>query len=131
MKICNKCGEQDQDKFTPSAHTMCRSCVQARDRKKVKPKPGHIYGVVNKAWPQWVKVGRATNVEQRIMSYQTCSPYRDYEIAWSFPVDNMYEAERKVHRAMSPIALQNNEWYGISADRAHSLALTAMLLEDL
>ena len=42
-------------------------------------KEGEVYAIVNKAWPDWIKVGKACIAEDRLSGYQTSSPFRDYE----------------------------------------------------
>ena len=42
--------------------------------------PGFVYLITNKAWPEWVKVGRTANPRVRLRNYQTSSPLRDYEV---------------------------------------------------
>ena len=41
---------------------------------------GEVYIIVNTAWPEWVKVGKAVNSDDRLNGYQTSSPFRDYKV---------------------------------------------------
>ena len=43
--------------------------------KQVK---GYVYAITNPAWPGWVKVGMAVDSNDRLNSYQTSSPFRDF-----------------------------------------------------
>jgi len=46
-------------------------------------KEGEVYIIVNNAWPEWVKIGMAVDSEDRLKSYQTSSPFRDYILMYS------------------------------------------------
>jgi hypothetical protein len=39
---------------------------------------GFIYSIGNPAWPNFLKLGRTTDVIKRLATYQTYSPHRDY-----------------------------------------------------
>ena len=75
---------------------------------------GWIYVITNPAWPEWVKVGMAANVDERANSYQTSSPYRDYEVLFSQRVKNRRKSEQKAHKAVKKVSVQyNGEWFMI------------------
>ena len=52
-------------------------------------KKGYIYIITNKAWPEYVKIGRTHNTKNRLKSYQTSSPFRDYEIYYEVYTENI------------------------------------------
>lgn len=54
---------------------------------------GYVYLVINAAWPDWVKVGRAVNTRNRLAAYQTSSPFRDYEIFIKAACNNTQKLE--------------------------------------
>lgn len=77
-----------------------------------KVKDGYVYAIVNPAWPKWVKVGMAIDVEDRCSSYQTSSPYRDYEVLFSYHCVNRRREEQKLHDAIGAIAEEvKGEWF--------------------
>ncbi len=75
---------------------------------------GVIYAICNPAWPDWIKIGMANDVEERCGSYQTSSPFRDYYIAHHADVHNKRVAERKLHKQLEKIAFdRRGEWFKI------------------
>ena len=44
---------------------------------------GYLYLITNSAWPGWIKVGTTKNIKHRVRSYQTGSPFRDYQVVYS------------------------------------------------
>ena len=54
-----------------------------RDMTEDGAQEGYVYVITNKAWPEWVKIGRAIDANDRLRSYQTNSPLRDYWIVYS------------------------------------------------
>lgn len=43
-------------------------------------KCGYVYAIANKAWPDYIKIGSAIDVYDRLSTYQTSSPLRDFNI---------------------------------------------------
>jgi len=62
-----------------------------------KIKEGYVYAIVNAAWPEWVKIGKALDAEDRLNGYQTSSPMRDYKLVYSVHFEDRNVAERKAH----------------------------------
>ena len=60
-------------------------------------KEGYVYAIVNAAWPEWVKIGKALDAEDRLSGYQTSSPMRDYKLVYSVHFEDRSVAERKAH----------------------------------
>ena len=78
-------------------------------------KEGDVYAIVNKAWPDWVKVGKASIAEDRLSGYQTSSPFRDYEIIAKVAVENRHQKEREMHKVFEHFAdTRNGEWFKIN-----------------
>tara|TARA_B100000035_G_scaffold219779_1_gene188618 strand:+ start:37 stop:561 length:525 start_codon:yes stop_codon:yes gene_type:complete len=77
-------------------------------------KEGYVYVLTNPAWPDWVKVGMAIDAEDRCNSYQTSSPFRDYQLHYQVHSEDRRDLERQAHEAVSEIAeSQANEWFKI------------------
>ncbi len=70
-----------------------RRVRKGRRRKLPPPIEGIIYILYNEAWPDWFKVGRTKDLNNRLRTYQTSSPKRDYKIAYSREFDDVYEIE--------------------------------------
>jgi len=77
-----------------------------------------IYIITNKAWPEYVKVGRTYNVENRLKQYQTQCPLKDYEVYFYTKTDNIVELENIF---INLYGKNNGEWYKIDKDIAVSL----------
>lgn len=75
---------------------------------------GEVYAIVNNAWPQWIKVGKAVDADDRCKGYQTSSPFRDYTIVARMPTDNRHSMEREMHRTFEHFAEdRRGEWFKI------------------
>ena len=75
---------------------------------------GEVYIIVNDAWPEWVKVGKAVISEDRLKGYQTSSPFRDYHIVATLPTDNRHTKEREMHKVFAHFAQERKgEWFKI------------------
>lgn len=80
---------------------------------------GYLYLIKNKAWPGWIKVGITKNINYRIRTYQTGSPYRDYEVVYSIKHPEYRSAEKKIKEQMKHFASEiRNEWFKISFELA-------------
>jgi len=60
-------------------------------------KEGYVYAISNSAWPEWIKIGKAIDADDRLSSYQTSSPMRDYKLVHSVYFEDRNVAERKAH----------------------------------
>jgi|TARA_R100001460_G_scaffold45895_1_gene83254 hypothetical protein len=75
---------------------------------------GEVYIVCNSAWPDWVKVGKAVNAEDRLNGYQTSSPFRDYEVVATLSTGNRHKKEREMHKIFQHFAQdRKGEWFKI------------------
>jgi len=75
---------------------------------------GDVYLITNSAWPEWVKVGKASIAEDRLNGYQTSSPFRDYEIVAKIAVSNRHIKEKEMHKAFEYFADdRKGEWFKI------------------
>lgn len=79
-----------------------------------KTPKGHVYLIVNKAWNGWVKVGKAIDASDRLNSYQTSSPHRDYHLVHYIEVDDRASKERQAHNLIQKNAVERlGEWFRI------------------
>jgi len=84
-----------------------------------KETKGHVYIIQNKAWPDWLKVGKAVDAEDRLKSYQTGDAFRSYTLSISYEVGNRHEAETAAHTALSKICEdRHNEWFKMDLKEA-------------
>ena len=76
---------------------------------------GEVYIVTNPSFPEWVKVGMAVDAEDRLRGYQTSSPFRDYELFYSWSVHDRRSAESDAHSILKEwTAGKKNEWFKCS-----------------
>ena len=75
---------------------------------------GEVYIIVNAAWPDWVKVGKAVIAKDRLNGYQTSSPFRDYSLVATLSTDNRHTKEREMHKVFTHFAQERKgEWFKI------------------
>lgn len=87
---------------------------------------GYVYAISNPAWPDFVKIGCAIDVYDRLKTYQTSSPLRDYRlIAYAFTEDRL-GLESKLHSMYEG----NNEWVRISQEDAKILVNSQVIYPD-
>ena len=72
---------------------------------------GEVYVITNPAWDGWVKIGMAVDAEDRLKSYQTSSPLRDYVLYYSYATENRRKSEAKAHRVLEQKYERRNEWF--------------------
>ena len=82
-------------------------------------KEGEVYAIVNKAWPDWIKVGKACIAEDRLSGYQTSSRFRDYEIIAKVFTEDRHTKEREMHKVFQHFADERKgEWFKIDKIKA-------------
>lgn len=86
-----------------------------------KYKGGDIYVMSNPAWEGWYKIGMAANADDRLASYQTSSPYRDFKIEYRVFTKDRLRAEKRVHKKIGKHLERKNEWFKAPLEYAISL----------
>jgi len=87
-------------------------------------KEGYVYAITNPAWPEWIKIGKAIDAEDRLSSYQTSSPMRNYKLVYSVHFDDRNAAEKKAHilaalKTAHPWNKHDNgEWFKLTEQQA-------------
>jgi len=80
---------------------------------------GYLYLITNSAWPGWIKIGTTKNIKSRLRTYQTGSPFRDYNIVYSVKHPAYLEAEKRIKKQMKYFASDiRNEWFKININIA-------------
>ena len=78
-----------------------------------------IYILINEAMPGYVKIGRTTNLEQRIRSLDTTGLPLPFECFYACTVKDAQFAERQLHDAFFDHRVRSSrEFFEISPDRA-------------
>jgi len=89
---------------------------------------GYLYVITNPAWPPFVKIGRTTNINSRLRTYQTGDPNRGYFLHYYRYFLDVCKAERTLSTLYQGVERQG-EWYQIHAeDAANLIDLTAAYL---
>jgi len=85
-------------------------------------KEGYVYIIINKAWPDWVKIGMATDVKERLKQFQTASPHRDYEVAYSVYSVDRAVSESEAHAEAKLLGYKcNKEWFNMTVAEAKNI----------
>ena len=127
---CNACKKEDNDKrmFVNSIHISRNHPLYKAGRYKSfgdaafdslsnynKNKEGDVYAIANPAWDGWIKIGMAVDAEDRLKSYQTSSPRRDYVLLHREFFNNRRRAEAEAHILASEKAEERRgEWFKIT-----------------
>lgn len=83
---------------------------------------GYVYVITNPAWPGYCKVGRTGNASERLRTYQTASPLRDFALHYHRWFTDANRAERTLRRVFGAAASSaKGEWLRIHPDDAASL----------
>jgi len=107
-------------KYIPKSHPLhkpghYKSLSHAWSHEKIEStSEGDVYAIVNPAWEGWVKIGKASFVDDRLNTYQTSSPHRDYTILAQIHTDNRHKKELVMHRIFEDNAeARMGEWFKI------------------
>ena len=79
---------------------------------------GQVYIITNPAWEGWVKVGMAVDAEDRLNSYQTSCPFRDYVLYYSYKAKDRRKAESEAHSKLNEKFERRNEWFRCTPEEA-------------
>jgi hypothetical protein len=108
-------------KYIPSSHPLhkpgrYKSLDDAWSHNKIESvNQGEVYVIVNDAWKDWVKVGKAVSSDDRLNGYQTSSPFRDYKVVATMPVEDRHSKEKEMHKIFEHFAEERRgEWFKIS-----------------
>ena len=125
---CFKCHDKlTEDKYTnsewikPENRTPTCSLCQKKERQtrtRKRKNPGSVYIIKNKAWDGWLKIGSSTNVINRLNTFNTASPLRDYELVGFINVPNVM-VKFEIHDILKEKNyLFEKEWFQISEEDA-------------
>lgn len=90
-----------------------------------------VYVLINPSMPGYTKIGRTTNLEQRIRGLDTTSVPLPFECVYAAIVKDSLFVEKKLHDAFSDHRVRSNrEFFEISAERVVS-ALELATVKDV
>ena len=115
-------------KYIPKTHPLhkagrYKSLDDAWSHNKIESiDQGEVYIIVNEAWKDWVKVGKAVSSSDRLNGYQTSSPFRDYKVVATLTTDNRHTKEKEMHKIFEHFAEERKgEWFKIDKVKAIKL----------
>lgn len=111
--LCNSCESMISkvNRLKRLARVVSRSVIKQYDTAK----DGYVYIISNPIWCGWYKIGMAIDAEDRLNSYQTSSPFRDYVLDYSKYFSNRRNAEAIAHRNIEKVAdKRQGEWFNVS-----------------
>ena len=112
MFVDGKYIPQSHPLYKPGRYKSFEDAAFSSLRNYRHTKSGYVYVISNPAWKGWVKIGMAIDAEDRCNSYQTSSPFRDYNLLYSVYVTDRRVMEKKAHRRIAKIAEdRQNEWF--------------------
>ena len=100
-------------------HEAGATCGTA-ETNELTARDGFVYIITNKAWPEYVKIGRAFDPFARLSGYQTSCPYRDYELRYAVYFEDCHQAERSVHYMLDKWR-RGGEWFFADVEEATQL----------
>ena len=107
-------------KYVPKSHPLYKagnynsfeSAAFSALEGYAKSSAGYVYIISNPAWEGWYKVGMAIDAYDRLVTYQTSSPFRDYTVEYCKHFEDRRDAERSVHLELEAMKVKHrNEWF--------------------
>lgn len=81
----------------------------------MKLKEGYVYIISNANFEGYYKIGITGNIDDRLRTYQTSSPFRNYKVEYYIKHPNCSEAEKQIKNNMKYFATDSkNEWFKCS-----------------
>jgi hypothetical protein len=119
MYVNGKYIAQSHPLYKPGRYKSFNDAAFSSLQNYSSTKAGYVYVITNAAWPEWVKVGMAVDADDRLSSYQTSSPFRDYKLQYSVYCNDRRKLEGKAHKAVGSIAsARNYEWFKLPIEDA-------------
>lgn len=116
-------------KYVPSSHPLHRpgryktfeDAAFSSLKNYTQSKEGQVYIISNPNFHGWVKVGMAVDAKDRLNNYQTSSPFRDYELNYTFDVEDRRVSEAAAHAALQKRFASRGEWFKCTPRQAWSI----------
>ena len=85
--------------------------------KSSRNKEGYIYIISNINFSGYYKIGVTQDIDARLRTYQTSSPFRDYKVEYYIHHPNCYKAEKQIQEKMHYFATdRKKEWFKCSLE---------------
>lgn len=100
-----------------------KEALKAFNNQQTGTKEGYVYILINPAWPDEVKIGRALDWEDRLRDFNVGDPNRAYTMPFRRHFQDRVAAEKEAHRLLKDLRL-DNEWHRTSVEHARSVIET-------
>jgi len=87
-----------------------KALLSGNPGQRTNTREGFLYVVSNIAWNGYCKIGRAIDYEDRLNTFNTGDPFRNYKLEFVWYFRDRYAAEREAQRLMLPW-WRGGEWY--------------------
>lgn len=85
-------------------------------------KKGILYILTNESMPGLIKIGRTTNIKQRLQSLDTTGVPTPFKLHYAIEVENYEEREKLIHQGLSEHRIrQNREFFKFEPESARAL----------
>lgn len=122
LRYCKKCETNRKNEEFYTGNTTCIPCAKVAYKTRrdgaQNATTGFLYVITNPAWDGYYKVGKTTNLSNRLATYMTGSPLRDYNYLFTIEVDDVNVAERLAHQKLSEYYEIKGEWVVASKHEA-------------
>ncbi len=82
---------------------------------------GIVYILTNQAHPDYIKIGKTSNLEQRLKSLDTTGVPLPFECYYAIEVDDMSRVEKLLHQSFDKYRVRNNrEFFELLPENAKS-----------
>ncbi|WP_353018720.1 GIY-YIG nuclease family protein [Mesorhizobium sp. M1403] len=101
-----------------SPATLRTARTGRKHTKQSRNTPGHVYVVVNPAWPGRCKIGLARHLKGRLAQMNTSDPNRAYTFHETRTFDDRQQAETILHELLAGYRIPGTEWFELHPDDA-------------
>jgi len=129
---CKPCAKEYQDEYKSKQreHTPEELAYAKEYAQKMKDKHGEfVYLVSSPTFEGYVKIGRTTQPDKRLIGYNTHTPFKDFHFLRVYKVDKSYEAEADLLEIMAHVCPSQGEWFHI--DRQKIIDLSDSIIKTL
>jgi len=118
MWVNNKYVKKSHPLYKPGRYKNFEQAAFSSLSKYDSSVEGQVYAITNPNFPDWVKIGMAIDAEDRLNSYQTSSPFRDYVLQYKYDVNNRRKAESQAHTELQKSYERKGEWFKCTPEQA-------------
>ncbi|BEU75765.1 hypothetical protein KSS14E_0060 [Escherichia coli phage KS_S14] len=111
-EISGKKGKLKSSEFKFCYRMAALNLLKYKREHKIPITEGFVYVIGNPAWPGLYKIGMTVDVNERLSSYQTYSPYRDYKLYHFRFSSDKRRTEKALHNLLKDYKV-SGEWFEV------------------